>query len=212
MQERPLHDADLEAALGQAGLRRDPAAIARLAQFVNLVAKWNRVHNLTGKGGNRTLVERHLVESLALQPLLEGMRIADVGSGAGFPGIPLAVCEAERRFTLIESRSKRVAFLRHAAATLRLANVEIAHSRAEDLPATPPFDTVLARAVARPAQLLEIVRPLLRCGGLLLVLTSVELAQTLREASPGFHGRTVESGGAPRIPSAIVALERSETQ
>jgi 16S rRNA (guanine527-N7)-methyltransferase len=197
------------ARLRAAGVDRSGASVAALTLYLNLVSRWNRVHNLTGARGNRELLDRHLVESLAIEPLLEGARVADVGSGAGFPGIPLAICEPRKNFTLIESRAKRANFLRHVVATLALRNVVVAKTRAEDLPEQPPFDTVLARAVARPAKLLEIVRPLMAEGSVLLLLTSSELAKSLQKPVAGFVPVPV----TPRLalPSAVVRLERRGT-
>src|SRR5690606_30834440 len=104
-----------------------PDVAAALAEYLALLVKWNRTYNLTGIRDPDELVERHLVESLALAPLLRGERIADVGTGAGLPGIPLAIVSPERHFVLIESRAKRVRFLRHVVLTLGLENAEIAH-------------------------------------------------------------------------------------
>jgi 16S rRNA (guanine527-N7)-methyltransferase len=207
VQENALETTQVDAWLRAAGVGRDAPTTAALTRFLELLRRWNRVHNLTGTRDNRELVERHLVESLALQPFLAGSRIADVGSGAGFPGIPLAICVPDRHFTLIESRAKRASFLRHVVVTLGLANVVVAHARAEHLPAQPPFDTVLARAVARPARLLEIVRPLTAPGGILLVLTSQALARSLREPVAGFALRATTTG--MRLPSTLVMLERT---
>jgi 16S rRNA (guanine527-N7)-methyltransferase len=206
MEEIALDTAHVDARLRSAGVARDAASTAALTLYLNLVSRWNRVHNLTGTRGSRELIERHLVESLALQPLLVGERVADVGSGAGFPGVPLAICEPRRRFTLIESRAKRATFLRHVVATLELRNVVVAKTRAEDLPEQPPFDTVLARAVTRPAKLLEIVRPLIAGGGILLLLTSSELAKSLMEPVAGFVLRPATT--EVRLQSVIVRLER----
>lgn len=194
-------------ALAEAGCRVEPRAAAALAAYLNLLARWNRVFNLTGIRRPAELIGRHLVESLALAPSLAGEHIADVGSGAGLPGLVLAVVEPRRRFTLIESRAKRCRFLRHAAAELGLANVTIVESRAEDVDAEPPFDTVLARAVAKPAALLDLCRPLTAPGSRLLLLTSAELADVYAAAAPDFTRLSVPPG--PRIPSAIVALERA---
>ena len=209
MEEIPLHAAAVDASLRSAGLGQDAATTAALAQFLGLLSRWNRVHNLTGTRGPRELVERHLVESLALRRLLAGTRIADVGSGAGFPGVPLAICESARRFTLIESRGKRASFLRHVVAELELTNTTVAHVRAEDLPAGLPFDTVLARAVARPAELMAIVRPLTAPGSVLLVLTSAKLAERLREPGADFAVREVTVPETAQLKSTVVMLERT---
>lgn len=181
-----------------------------LARFVDLLLRWNRVHNLTGVRGAEEVLDRHFVESFALRPLLQGTRIADVGTGGGLPGVPLAIVERERHFTLIESRAKRVHFLRHVAAELKLANTEVAHGRAEHLPVSRPFDTVLARAVAPPAELLAICRHLTAPGSVLLLLTAPHLQETFRGLAPDWVVRPTPAGG-PRLKSSIVLLERITT-
>lgn len=194
------------AALAEAGCPVPDATAAQLAAFLNLLERWNRVFNLTGLRGADELVGRHLVESLALAPLLAGESIADVGSGAGLPGMPLAAAEPARRFTLIEPRAKRCRFLRHAAAELGLGNVTVIEARAEDVDAALEFDSVVARAVAKPLELLELCRELTLPGGRLLILTSAELARGIETAAPDFAPLTVPPG--PRMRSAIAALER----
>jgi 16S rRNA (guanine527-N7)-methyltransferase len=203
--------ADVERRLAKAGLAVDTAHAATLAAFCTLLLRWNHVHNLTGVRGAAELVDRHLVESLALRRYLHGTRVADVGSGGGLPGLPLAITEPGRRFTLIESRAKRVHFLRHAAAELKLANTDVAHGRAEHLRVEQPFDTVLARAVAPPAELLAICRPLMATGSFLLLLTAPHLRDEFRGLAPDFVLRPVPAAG-PKLKSAIVVLERVEEQ
>jgi 16S rRNA (guanine527-N7)-methyltransferase len=183
-----------------------PQSVA-LAQFVELLLRWNKVYNLTGVRGADEIVDRHLVESFALRALLQGSEVADVGSGGGLPGLPLAIAEPERRFTLIESRAKRVRFLRHAAAELKLTNVEVAHGRAEGLRVERPFATVLARAVAPPAELLTICRHLTAPGSILLLLTASHLQNAFRGLAPDFLMRPVLTEG-PKLRSSIVLLER----
>lgn len=202
-----LIDADTVArGLRSAGLDAASVRVEALAAYLTLLRQWNRVFNLTGVRDTRELVERHLVESLALRPLLRGERIADVGTGAGLPGIPLAVAEPERRFVLIESRAKRVRFLRHVVGALGLANTSVEHTRVEDLPSAAPFATVLARAVAPPAELIRITRPLTAPGSILLMLTAAHLREPLASAADDFVARDVAGGASLR--STIVMLER----
>jgi 16S rRNA (guanine527-N7)-methyltransferase len=199
--------AELGRRLAAVGFAVDAAQSAALARFVELLLRWNEVYNLTGVRGAEEIVDRHLVESFALRPLLKGTHVADVGSGGGLPGLPLAIVEPERRFTLIESRAKRVRFLRHVVAELELKNTEVAHGRAEDLPVTQPFDTVLARAVAPPAELLTICRHLTSPGSILLLLTATHLQDAFRGLAPDFLVRPVATDG-PKLLSSIVLLER----
>lgn len=178
-----------------------------LARFLNLLEQWNRVHNLTGIRDRDDLIDRHLVESLALAPFVVGDRACDVGSGGGLPGIPLAVMLPDVAFTLIESRRKRASFLRHAATTIRLANVAVLHSRAEDV-TVEPFATVLARAVAPPAELLDLTRPLVAPGGRLVLLTGEDKGRELASRADGFT--PLPAGPAiPGLRSRIVVLQRA---
>lgn len=205
--ESAVSSADLERRLAAIDLPVTAAQSAALAAFVELLLKWNKVYNLTGVRGADEVVDRHFVESFALRPLLEGSHVADVGSGGGLPGLPLAIVEPERRFTLIESRAKRVRFLRHAIAELGLANTEVAHGRAEDLRVERPFATVLARAVAPPSELLAICRHLTAPGSILLLLTAVHLKDAFSGLAADFLVRPVPAQG-PRLRSSIVLLER----
>jgi 16S rRNA (guanine527-N7)-methyltransferase len=201
--------AEMSDCLARAGITVSDQHAERLVAFAGLLEKWNRVYNLTGIRDRKTLLERHFVESLILGPLLRGERIADVGTGAGLPGMPLAIVHPERSFTLIESRRKRVNFLRHVIAELGLRNVEVAHCRAEDLPSTEPFATVLARAVAAPAQLLQIIRPLTGPGSVLVLLTSAELSRQIVRIADDFVEASAQEGDGKGLKSSIVVLERS---
>ena len=205
--ESAVSNAELARRLSAIGLPLAAKQAAALAAFVELLLKWNKVYNLTGVRGADEVVDRHFVESFALRPLLKGTHVADVGSGGGLPGVPLAIVEPERRFTLIESRAKRVRFLRHVVAELELANTEVAHGRAEDLPVTRPFDTVLARAVAPPAELLSICRHLTAPGSILLLLTAAHLQDAFRGLAADFLVRPV-TADVPKLRSSIVLLER----
>jgi 16S rRNA (guanine527-N7)-methyltransferase len=201
--------------LERAGIRVPEAESAALAQFLDLLMRWNRVYNLTGIRDLAELVDRHLIESLALRPLLKGDRVADVGTGAGLPGVPLAITERTRSFTLIESRAKRVRFLRHVAAELDLANTQVAHGRAEHLRPDRPFDTVLARAVAPPAELLAICRNLTAPGSILLLLTATHLQAAFDGLAPDFvlrHVAPEHRDSVPKLRSSIVLLERTDAK
>jgi len=179
---------------------------AALASFLNLLEQWNRVHNLTGIRDRAELIDRHVVESLALRPFVVGPAVADVGSGGGLPGIPLAIALPEAEFTLIESRRKRVSFLRHVATTLKLDNVSVAHARAEDV-TTGPFTTVLARAVAPPAELLAVAAPLVAPQGRLVLLTGEDKGREIAALAEDFTP-VAEPASIPDIKSHIVVLER----
>jgi 16S rRNA (guanine527-N7)-methyltransferase len=156
MLQRLVHDA---AALGVALTEHDAA---RLRQLLEELARWNRQFNLTAITDFESMVSHHVLDSLAVHRYLHGTAIADAGTGAGFPGLPLALVNPERRFTLIDSNGKKIRFVSHAMRTLGLMNVEPLQKRVESLHPERPFETVVARAFAPLPELLETVAPL--CG------------------------------------------------
>jgi 16S rRNA (guanine527-N7)-methyltransferase len=145
---------------GLLGVRLDEAGAARLLELLTELGRWNRRTNLTAITEREQMITHHLLDSLAISPDLAGTRIADVGTGAGFPGLPLAVANPQRQFTLIDANAKKLRFVAHAAALLQLGNVTTLHARAEALHPQAPFDTVTARALAPLPELLAQVAPL----------------------------------------------------
>jgi 16S rRNA (guanine527-N7)-methyltransferase len=144
------------------GVRFGEADAARLLTLLEELRHWNRRTNLTAITDPEQMITHHLLDSLAISPDLSGTRVADVGTGAGFPGLPLAVANPERHFTLIDSNAKKLRFVAHAAGLLALSNVTTLHARAESLRPQAPFETVTARALAPLPKLLDYVTPL--CG------------------------------------------------
>jgi len=134
----------------------------RLQQLLEELERWNRTYNLTAITQREEMITHHLLDSLAVHRDLHGIAIADVGTGAGFPGLPLAVLNPERRFTLMDSAGKKIRFVSHAAHALGLTNVEGVHARVESLRPAATFDTVVARAFAPLPEMLETVSSL--CG------------------------------------------------
>ena len=118
--------------------------------------RWNRRVNLTAVRDRAEMVTTHIDDSLSARPLLRGERILDVGTGAGFPGLPLAIVEPDRDFHLIDSNNKKIQFVQHVAGLLGLVNVTAVKARAEDYAPGHRFDTVIARALASLPKLVEI--------------------------------------------------------
>jgi 16S rRNA (guanine527-N7)-methyltransferase len=133
---------------------------ATLLRLLDELEQWNRAYNLTAVTDRSEMLDLHLLDSLSASAALKGERIADVGTGAGFPGLPLAVLHPKLQFTLLDSNGKKIRFVAHVVRTLGLANVQAVQSRAEALRPAAPFDTVLARAVAPLPKLLNAVRTL----------------------------------------------------
>ncbi len=132
----------------------------RLVRLLDELERWNRTYNLTAIRDREAMLTHHLLDSLSIHPDLRGSTVADVGTGAGFPGLPLAVVNPERRFTLIDSNGKKIRFVRHAARELGLDNVEGVHGRVESVRRT--FDTVVTRAFSALPDLIAEVEHL--CG------------------------------------------------
>ena len=139
----------LEAGASALGVPLTPDQRARLLRLVAELMEWNGRFNLTAIREPAGMVRKHLLDSLAVQPFIVGERIADVGTGPGFPGLPLAVVNPARRFTLVEATAKKARFVEHAAAALGLDNVEVVNARAEAWKPTQPFDLVVCRALGK---------------------------------------------------------------
>jgi len=146
----------VRAALAATGQAFPDDAIDRLERLLAELGRWNRKVNLTAIRDADEMVTHHILDSLSARPLLEGRYILDVGTGAGFPGLPLAIAEPERQFTLLDSNQKKIAFVAHVARTLGLGNVTAVKARGEDYAPGHRFDTVIARALAALPRLVEI--------------------------------------------------------
>lgn len=152
------------------GIELSGEQAAQLVAHLDLLDDWNQRMNLTAIRDRPSQLTRHVLDSLTVLPWLKGERVADVGSGAGFPGIPLAIAAPGLHFVLVESVGKKCRFLEHVRDTLGLANVEVVQARAEAYHPEPRFDTVLARAVGPLADLVKFASPLLASGGRLLAM------------------------------------------
>jgi 16S rRNA (guanine527-N7)-methyltransferase len=186
----------------------DAAVADRLAAFEALVQRWNRRSGLVSRADLFRLRERHIDDSLALLPLCRG-RLADVGSGGGFPGIPLAIARPAMSVTLFERSLRKSRFLRHAAMELGLDNVEVVLADVADYRPVPPFDTVTVRAVAPPPRAWALVRHLLAVGGTALLQSHAPLADQ------PFHGgkvRAAESRGEAWVTAVTLDADTAHPE
>ena len=145
----------------------------RLLEYCALLQKWNRVYNLTAVRDEDRIVTHHLLDALAVLPHLRGASLVDIGSGGGFPGIPLALARPEWRVTLVEANQKKASFLRQAAIELRLSNVSVQNVRAEAWSPETGFDIVISRALTDLAQFVRLSQHLLGPGGRLYAMKGV---------------------------------------
>jgi 16S rRNA (guanine527-N7)-methyltransferase len=168
--------AALDRGLGELQLALGPEARERLLDYMALLVKWNRTYNLTAIRDPLAMVAHHLLDSLAVAPHLPlgaGARLADAGSGAGLPGIPLAIARPDWHVALAEANQKKAAFLRQATIELRLSNVEVQEGRVEAWRPQPLFDVVISRAFAALADFIAACRHLLTPAGVLAAMTGV---------------------------------------
>lgn len=157
--------AELENGLARLGLTLDASRVEALLTYLDLLAKWNRVYNLTAITEPKRMVSHHLLDSLAVLPHLDAERLLDVGSGAGLPGIPLALARPDLRVTLLEASQKKATFLQQATIELKLRNVEVVPARAEAYRPRSPFPRIVARAFSQLADLVRLTAHLLAEGG-----------------------------------------------
>ncbi len=190
---------DLRERAKELGVALDAAAATLLLRLLDELEQWNRAYNLTAITTREAMVSAHLLDSLAASGELAGTRIADLGTGAGFPGLPLAIVHPERQFTLIDGTAKKVRFVAHAARTLGLKNVEAVHARAEDLRPAQPFDTILARAVATLAKLTTLARALAGPGTLLVAYKGQRPEAELAALPPDWELLSVRSVQVPGL-------------
>lgn len=189
------------------GLTLDAAQLAALAALLRELAEWNTRFNLTAITDPQEMVDKHLLDSLAVLPHLSGMRIADIGSGAGFPGLPLAIANPGRRYTLVESTGKKAGFLRHAVTTLGLSNVEIEQGRAESYRPRRPFDRVLARALGSLADFVRVAGHLPGRDGRLLAMKGKPPEAELRSLPTGWKTVAVHPIRVPGLAAERTLVE-----
>jgi 16S rRNA (guanine527-N7)-methyltransferase len=156
---------ELAGGIAELGLDIAPDAQQKMLDYLALLQKWNAVYNLTAIREPELMVSSHILDSLAVLPHLWPGRWLDVGSGAGLPGVVLALARPEWRFTLLDSNSKKTSFIKQAAIELGLKNVEVVCARVEDWQAPEKFDGIISRAFAETALFVNLTRHLRAAGG-----------------------------------------------
>ena len=152
------------------GLQLPDTAQQQLLGYLEQLEKWNKAYNLSGIRDPLQMLTHHLLDSLALVPWIDADLIADVGTGAGLPGVPLAICFPDKQFRLIDSNSKKTRFIFQTAALLGLRNVDVIHSRAEDYESDPQVAIVTSRAFASLTDFINSCKHLLAARGKFLAM------------------------------------------
>ncbi len=201
-----MTSAEIEAAIAVAGLAELPPGTGdRLAAYLGLLLKWNSKLNLTAVREPAEIVRRHLVECIQCAQVLPNVgTLLDFGSGAGLPGVPIAVVRPEIRVTLGESQGKKAAFLREVLRTLGL-NAEVFDQRVEEMPAERLFDAVTLRAVDKMADAVQEAVQRVRVGGWLVVFTTLKAQESLKP-DVEWKGRVAISG----LNEGILLLGRKQ--
>ncbi len=163
-----------------------------MADLLNELERWNRRVNLTAVRDPQEMLTAHILDSLVARPFLEGRRILDVGTGPGFPGLPLAIVEPEREFTLLDSNNKKIMFVQHVVGLLALDNVEAVKGRGEDYAPGQRFDTVIARALAALPRLVEIAGHHVGEDGVFVALKGRYPAEELEELEAPWSHEVVQ--------------------
>ena len=157
----------------------------QLLDYVALLAKWNKVYNLTSVRVIDEMVSRHLLDSLAILPYLSGDSLLDVGSGGGLPGIPVSIARPDLAVTLLDSNSKKTRFLQQVKAELKLANVTVVHARIEQAD-LPQFEVVTARAFSTIGDIIDLTGRHCHDAGRLLLMKGVYPESELKALASGF--------------------------
>jgi 16S rRNA (guanine527-N7)-methyltransferase len=162
--------ASIDEGVGALGQQLPPGAALRLAQLLIELKRWNARINLTSVRDDAAVVPAHILDSLAVRPWLEGKRAIDIGTGAGFPGLPLAIAAPDVRFELLDSSGKKIAFVRHMIGVLNIENAVAVKARVEHYAPATRFDTVVTRAFAAIPEILKLSGHLVGENSVLLAL------------------------------------------
>lgn len=201
--------AELDA--GLATLALDAALAEPLLAYLSLLDRWNRTYNLTAIRDPRDMVAKHLLDSLAMHPYVRDVgTLADLGTGPGLPGIPLAIAILSLRVTLVESNGKKARFLREAVRSLGLGNARVAESRAEALDEPAAYDAITARALATLPDILVVGGHLLAPNGRLLAMKGARPDEEIAALPAGWRLEAVHPLAVPGLAAErhLVVVER----
>ena len=192
----------LERGLAALGLELRAPQLANFERYLDLLEKWNRVYNLTAIRSRERMVTHHLLDSAAILPHVKGPRVLDVGSGAGLPGIPLAIANAGLQVTLLDANHKKTAFLRQAVAELGLANAAVESERVESWRTSARFETIVSRAFSELGEFVAATGRLLAPGGIIIAMKGVYPRDEIERVPGGFQLVKVVKLAVPGLDAA----------
>jgi 16S rRNA (guanine527-N7)-methyltransferase len=173
----------LQQGLKELNIPSDENKLESLLAFIKLIDKWNKAYNLTAVRNQEKMARLHMLDSLAVLPFIQGTQVADIGTGAGLPGIPLAIFLPDVEFTLVDSNSKKTRFVQQAILELKLQNVKVIHSRVEKFQSETLFTTVIMRAFSSLQNIIHLTEHLLTDQGILLAMKGQKPDKELDEIS-----------------------------
>ena len=205
-------DDELSRGLEALDLSLPKDAHAKLLQHIELVEKWNRVYNLTAVRELDQMLTQHVFDSLAVASHLKGNTLVDVGSGAGFPGIPLAIARPAMAVTLVEANHKKSAFLKQAVIELGLVNVDVVNARVETWKPATRYDVVISRAFSDLADFVALAGHLCADGGVLAAMKGVYPFEELPQVRAPYRTSAVISLDVPGLAAErhLVVIERHD--
>jgi len=203
--------ARLRQGIADLGLALPPSTTERLLDYLALLAKWNRVYNLTAIREETKWISHHLLDSLAVVPYLPSGGLVDVGSGAGLPGIPIAFACPHRQVTLLDSNQKKGAFLTQASTELGLTNVRVVVKRAESYRPATTFDVVISRAFSSITDFIRLAGHLCRPGGVLAAMKGARPDAEIAQLPDAWKAETIIPLHVPQLDADrhLVMLRRS---
>ena len=161
-----LSNADLlESGINELGIKIPRNLIDNLFIYNNFLVKWNKIFNLTAIRNQKQIFTHHFLDCLAVMPFIKSNSILDVGTGAGFPGIVLALCYPEKQLTLVDAVGKKIAFIKQIIGELNLTNVRVIHRRVENMDVAEKFDGIIARAFSEMEMLIKLTQPVIASDG-----------------------------------------------
>lgn len=192
--------AKLASGAAELGVELDEHAQHALMSYLALLKRWNKVYNLTAIKGDANMLTRHLLDSLSVVTALQGNRVIDIGTGAGLPGIPVAITNPHMHVTLLDSNAKRCRFLRQVQAQLKLNNVSIVQMRVEEYQPAEKFDNLLSRAFSSLQSFISSSAHLLAEGGQAIAMKGVWPGDEKEQLTNGFKIDEVVKLMIPGLP------------